>query len=280
MSFNASLQPSWTGSTQRTKPAIVGWQDVDPNVQIDYIDIPGDGRMIVASRAYDNGDGTWRYEYAVHNLDSHLSGRGFSVPVGNATLSNVGFHSPFYHSNDGQGGAAPFSNTPWTSMNSGGNQSWTTETFAQNANANALRWGTTYSFWFTANAAPEQSEATIAMYRTGGPGSITASIVGPASCSLTADTNGDNVVNFADLNIVLGAFGQTGVGLPADVNNDGVVNFADLNAVLSEFGDCKGVPNQPTRPRSGPPGWVVSILPVSERVISHDPRNRDPGIPV
>jgi len=50
------------------------------------------------------------------------------------------------------------------------------------------------------------------------------------------DTNGDSVVNFADLNAVLAAFGQSGVGMPADLNNDGVVNFADLNAVLAAFG--------------------------------------------
>lgn len=52
---------------------------------------------------------------------------------------------------------------------------------------------------------------------------------------LYADTNGDRVVNFADLNIVLSSYGQTGTGLPGDVNRDGVVNFADLNAVLSNW---------------------------------------------
>src|SRR5690606_16020663 len=57
-------------------------------------------------------------------------------------------------------------------------------------------------------------------------------LVGPCP----ADTNGDGVVNFADLNAVLGAFGQTGADLPADVNGDGAVTFADLNAVLSIFG--------------------------------------------
>ncbi len=53
-----------------------------------------------------------------------------------------------------------------------------------------------------------------------------------------ADTNGDTVVNFADLNAVLGAFGEAGpAGFSgADINGDGAVNFADLNAVLSAFG--------------------------------------------
>lgn len=50
------------------------------------------------------------------------------------------------------------------------------------------------------------------------------------------DTNGDAVVNFADLNNVLSDFGLTGPGLAGDVNGDEVVNFADLNLVLSFFG--------------------------------------------
>jgi hypothetical protein len=53
------------------------------------------------------------------------------------------------------------------------------------------------------------------------------------------DTNGDNIVNFTDLNIVLSNFGQSGVGIPGDINGDGAVNFTDLNGVLSAFGqDC------------------------------------------
>jgi hypothetical protein len=50
------------------------------------------------------------------------------------------------------------------------------------------------------------------------------------------DTNGDNVVNFTDLNAVLSTFGQVGSGIAGDVNGDGVVNFTDLNEVLSNFG--------------------------------------------
>jgi hypothetical protein len=62
-------------------------------------------------------------------------------------------------------------------------------------------------------------------------------------CTLAADptcpgdTNGDGVVNFADLNTVLGAFGQIGDDLPADLNGDGFVNFNDLNEALSNFGN-------------------------------------------
>lgn len=53
------------------------------------------------------------------------------------------------------------------------------------------------------------------------------------------DTNGDNLVNFTDLNTVLSEFGLSGPGLSGDLNDDGTVNFVDLNGVLSAFGvDC------------------------------------------
>lgn len=49
------------------------------------------------------------------------------------------------------------------------------------------------------------------------------------------DANGDSLVDFADLNIVLSEYGQAGA-LPGDVNGDGVVDFLDLNLVLAFFG--------------------------------------------
>ncbi len=49
------------------------------------------------------------------------------------------------------------------------------------------------------------------------------------------DVNGDGMVNFADINIVLGQWLQTGPTLSADLNDDGIVNFEDLNIVLGHF---------------------------------------------
>ncbi len=56
----------------------------------------------------------------------------------------------------------------------------------------------------------------------------------PTPCP--GDTNGDRVVDFIDLNNLLGVFGQTGMTLGADVNRDGAVNFLDLNILLGSFG--------------------------------------------
>lgn len=61
--------------------------------------------------------------------------------------------------------------------------------------------------------------------------------------ALPSDANGDGIVNFVDLNLVLGFFGQSVGSNPpgssvyaADVTGDGLVDFRDLNMVLSNFG--------------------------------------------
>lgn len=50
------------------------------------------------------------------------------------------------------------------------------------------------------------------------------------------DTDGNQIINFADLNTVLAQFGQMGGTFTGDVNGDGDVNFGDLNLVLANFG--------------------------------------------
>ncbi len=50
------------------------------------------------------------------------------------------------------------------------------------------------------------------------------------------DANNDQLVNFVDLNLVLGFFGQSAPNIPGDVSQDCTVDFLDLNIVLSAFG--------------------------------------------
>lgn len=63
-------------------------------------------------------------------------------------------------------------------------------------------------------------------------------VVRAQTAGIPGDLNGDGVVNFADLNLLLSNFGQTGApgSTPGDANGDGVVNFEDLNIVLTNFG--------------------------------------------
>jgi hypothetical protein len=86
--------------------------------------------------------------------------------------------------------------------------------------------------------------ATIAYQRQGGQVEEYEAMlfVGPAEQPqpiCPGDTNGDGVVNFADLNAVIAAF-NTATGDPAfsaeaDLDGDGDVDFADLNVVLNAF---------------------------------------------
>lgn len=66
--------------------------------------------------------------------------------------------------------------------------------------------------------------------------------VSSAACGfdcLMGDANNDGFIDLADLNLVLGNFGDAvEVGRDGDVNDDGVVDLADLNLVLSGFGDA------------------------------------------
>lgn len=50
------------------------------------------------------------------------------------------------------------------------------------------------------------------------------------------DANGDRIVDFVDLNLVLTYFGQSGPNLPGDFDGDGDVDFVDLNVLLANFG--------------------------------------------
>ncbi len=68
---------------------------------------------------------------------------------------------------------------------------------------------------------------------------VVESLAVPDPC--VGDMNGDDVVNTADLGLLLAVFGQMNPpAVPlADINGDGVVNTADLGLFLNEFGtDC------------------------------------------
>lgn len=148
-SYNLAL----IGATQRTKPAILAWQDLDSRVVIQEIDVASDGRIQVGLRAIDLRNGRYRFEYAVHNLNSDRSVRRFSVPLPpGASLTNMTFHDVDYHSNE------VYSTTDWSASSAGGIATWNTATYASNINANAIRWSTTYSFSFESDMVPSMVE--------------------------------------------------------------------------------------------------------------------------
>lgn len=163
-----------SGSTTPKTPAIFGWNEIDPSVNVLPVDIPSEGRFYVASRVSDNSNGTWHYEYAIHNFNSHRSARSFSVPVPPIiTVSNIGFHDIDYHSGE------PYDGTDWIGVHENGAVAWSTDSFAVNENANALRWGTLYNFRFDADAPPGSKVATLGLFRPGTPGDVVVPVPAP-----------------------------------------------------------------------------------------------------
>lgn len=153
-----------SGSTQAMQTAVDAWRAMETGVTKVTIDPSGtsDGRLTLGYKVTQTGAGTWHYEYFLHNMNNDAGVRSFSLPVdSNVVLSNIGFKDVAYHSGE------PYSGTDWTFANGGGTASWSTQTFAQNVNANALRWSTGYSFRFDANVAPTSGTLTLGMFKTG-----------------------------------------------------------------------------------------------------------------
>jgi hypothetical protein len=175
--FNISL----LGETVRGRPAIDAWSAQDPDVVRADLDVPGDGRFIVASKATDLGGGLWRYEYAVHNLNSRRAAGSFRVPLPDgAGPTTVGFHDVDYHSGE------PFEGTDWTATVDAGSITWETDPSAVNPQANALRWGTLYNFRFDLDVPPIDGEVALGLFLPGTPSEASA----PARVPLPCDSDG------------------------------------------------------------------------------------------
>lgn len=232
--------PSFSGitvlnPTKRMLNPIDAWKNFVPAVQKTNIVVTNDsslsgnfytGLMVLGTIVTQVNATTWNYSYALYNMNSHSSARSFSVPVpATATVSNPSFHDVHYHSGDGIGNVN-YSGTDWNVNVSRGAGSieWSTQTLAQNANANAIRWGTTYTFRFDADAPPTAANATVGLFQPIAQTSVDPAATQGPDCLLAWDLSGDDQVEFADLNLLLDGYGTT-------------YDFADLNSLLDQYGD-------------------------------------------
>jgi hypothetical protein len=182
------------GTTHVGEPVIRAWNDQDPLVVETDIQVPGEGAFFLAAKATDLGTGFWRYEYALQNLNSHRSARSFDICFGaSMTVENVGFHDVDYHSGE------VYDSTDWTAKVTEGCVHWSTQSYAPNPNANALRFGTLYNFRFDANAPPQSSKAPIGLFRPGSPANVWVETIGPEfSCENPTDTDNDGESDYLD----------------------------------------------------------------------------------
>lgn len=171
VSGTTSFSFSPDGETARMQPAIRAWTAATVNrIEPD----PGnDGIWFMGYKVTNPSAGVWHYEYAVFNQNLDRSIQSFSVPIGpGVNITNIGFHAPPQHpgwANDGTFNNEGYSNAPWTPTQAANSLTWSCETFAQNQNANAIRWGTLYNFRFDADQPPQATNATVEFFKTGPP---------------------------------------------------------------------------------------------------------------
>ena len=234
---SGSYTLSLSGATIQQKYGIQAWKDhglgsgvPDPGVAIASVDVQGDGRFHVASKVTSLTGGQYRYDYAVHNMNSNRAARGFNVPLpAGVTAANLYFHDVPHHSGE------PYATTDWTAATTGAGVGWSTQTYAQNTNANALRWGTMFNFSFTCSSAPANGTAIIDMFNPGGTGdpmTAAVSVPVPSSPAVVGDLDGNGAVNGADLGGLLAAWGTSG---PADLNSSGTTDGGDLTMLLANW---------------------------------------------
>ncbi len=159
------------GNTLRMLPAIRAWTGATVN-QLEP-DPGNDGLWFMGYKVTNPSAGVWHYEYALYNMNLDRAIQSFTLPLGLGTnISNIGFHAPPQEpgwSNDGTFNNQGYSSTPWTVTQAPDSITWSTETFAQNQNANAIRWGTLYNFRFDADQPPQETNATVGFFKTGSP---------------------------------------------------------------------------------------------------------------
>jgi len=217
-----------SGTTNQQQPAITAWRAVDPAVTLVSADVPSDGRFILGYRVSPNTNGTWRYEYAVQNLNSDRSARLFEVPLPlDATVTNIGFSDIAYHSGD------PYDSIDWSTSTSNGFVRWTGPDFAANPNGNALRYSTLYNFWFDADVPPRAGSVSVGLFKPGAAGAPMAIALAAQIPARKGDLDGDGAVGAGDLAVLLGNWGSAGIG---DLDGDGAVGPSDLALLLGAWG--------------------------------------------
>jgi hypothetical protein len=220
---------NWTvpvgAATRVTSPVIEAWREVHPDVRIESIDLPGDGRVLVGSRAVPIADGRWRYIYVIQNLTSDLGVASFEIPWTTCPPPPPpAVVLPVYHSGEAWG------SQPW-SIERPGPILWTPPDLDSGGpNASALRWGTLATFEITADRPPVTGTATLGTFKPGPITSFSLPVVVPGP---GIDVNGDGFVDFFDYDDYVAGFE---VGNPAmDFNSDGFLDFFDYDEFVAAF---------------------------------------------
>jgi len=291
------------------------------------IQLPGEGRFILAAKASPLRTAEWRYDYAVFNFNSDRSGAFFRVPVPtNQQNRDFFFHDVDYHSGE------VFDLTDWVALEASDAITWSSHacvggdlngapcvadidcpngglcqpyqldtclggdlagarcvdhgdcagsvsgqcsglqarqctvgvnigatcfndsdctnggvgscvplfpSHSANVNANALRFGTLYSFGFISPAPPATTTVTLGLFKPGTNDRITASSIGPSVGP--ADCNGNSIPDACDIDCnAPGCAGVAMCGMSSDCQSVGVEGHGIPDECEVAFIDCNG----------------------------------------
>jgi hypothetical protein len=195
VTFGATPTLTMLGTVRAQQPAITAWRDIDSQVTLANVDVPGEGRLILASRVTQTGPCTWHYEYAIENLNSDRAAGFFSVPLQSwQDASDIGFHDVDSHSGE------PYDSADWIAARVGQELVWRSpQTFQQNPNSNALRWGTIYTFRFDSHRPPNSGAINIGLFKPGTPDHMEVAADVPGGC--VADTDNGSATGMPDCGV-------------------------------------------------------------------------------
>lgn len=238
----SSFSLSLTGPTFIGDPAIFAWAAADPSVTLTLVDVgPDDGIFWVGAKAVDEGGGNYRYEYAVQNLNSDRAARGLRIPgILPGTNPLLSFKDIDYHSGE------PYTNADWSrTVEVDGLEAEAVfrsqQTFDQNPNANALRWGTLYNFTITTDQPPTTGSATLELFKPGTPSEISFDTVVPQTCNFNAVCDTGETVNCGCTNDCPPAAAEFSCSDTIDDDCDGQVDCFDVDCCTEGGGVCGGV---------------------------------------
>ncbi|MHC4947849.1 MAG: hypothetical protein ACYTG1_06260 [Planctomycetota bacterium] len=202
------------------------------------LEIPGAGTYHLYFSATDNGDGTWHYEFAVHNLNSNDPAVAFEIPLLDCVAStNVDHQSPEYQAPE------PYNNNVWASSHGGGVLRWDVDSVADPA-SNKIHWGTLDNFGVDTDTTPGSITGKIILesgleipVQVRGPRSPSAACAEDCDWTSPATPGAcpNDLVDVSDLLEVLAQWDTTG---GCDADGSGSVDVGDLLAVLAVWGTC------------------------------------------
>jgi hypothetical protein len=149
---NWAFQTVGGGLTPTYGPLIFTWGDAQHKNEV----ADDDGQMILATRVTESSPGQWHYEYALYNWTSWRGMRSISIPIAGAGVSSIGFRD-----------IDKTSGNDWAIANDGLTLSWSTDEWATDPDANAIRFGELFNFRFDAATPPTTGSIAIGIFKPG-----------------------------------------------------------------------------------------------------------------